>query len=96
MSRVAYCTDMMSTGFMGAEHANIPVGGAVAVFAQGPVGLMATVGPGYWGRLWSLRWRWSRSAKKRKSSGPMSCWTSGTGSGQAILDLTGGQGGLVH
>jgi threonine dehydrogenase-like Zn-dependent dehydrogenase len=35
---------MMSTGFMGAEHAHIPIGGTVAVFAQGPVGLMATVG----------------------------------------------------
>jgi threonine dehydrogenase-like Zn-dependent dehydrogenase len=35
---------MLSTGFMGAEHANIPIGGTVAVFAQGPVGLMATVG----------------------------------------------------
>lgn len=40
----AYCCDMMSTGFMGAEHANIPIGGTVAVFAQGPVGLMATAG----------------------------------------------------
>ncbi len=39
-----YCTDMMSTGFMGAEHANIPIGGTVVIFAQGPVGLMATVG----------------------------------------------------
>jgi isopropanol dehydrogenase (NADP+) len=39
-----YTTDMMSTGFMAAEHANIPLGGSVAVFAQGPVGLMATVG----------------------------------------------------
>jgi threonine dehydrogenase-like Zn-dependent dehydrogenase len=39
-----YCTDMMSTGFMGAEYANIPIGGSVAIFAQGPVGLMATVG----------------------------------------------------
>lgn len=39
-----YATDMMSTGFMGAEHAQIPLGGSVAVFAQGPVGLMATVG----------------------------------------------------
>ncbi len=35
---------MMSTGFAGAEHANIPLGGTVAIFAQGPVGLMATVG----------------------------------------------------
>ena len=39
-----YTTDMMSTGFMGAEHANIPIGGSAAVFAQGPVGLMATMG----------------------------------------------------
>ena len=40
----AYVSDMMSTGFMGAENADIPVGGSVAVFAQGPVGLMATKG----------------------------------------------------
>ena len=42
--QAAYTCDMMSTGFMGAEHADIPIGGSVAVFAQGPVGLMATVG----------------------------------------------------
>ena len=42
--KAVYTTDMMSTGFMGAEHANIPIGGSVAVFAQGPVGLMATAG----------------------------------------------------
>lgn len=39
-----YCADMLSTGFMGAEKGNIPIGGTVAVFAQGPVGLMATAG----------------------------------------------------
>jgi threonine dehydrogenase-like Zn-dependent dehydrogenase len=39
-----YACDMLSTGFMGAEHACIPIGGSVAVFAQGPVGLMATAG----------------------------------------------------
>jgi threonine dehydrogenase-like Zn-dependent dehydrogenase len=39
-----YCADMLSTGFMGAENGDIPIGGTVAVFAQGPVGLMATVG----------------------------------------------------
>lgn len=37
-----YTADMMSTGFMAAENARIPSGGAVAVFAQGPVGLMCT------------------------------------------------------
>jgi isopropanol dehydrogenase (NADP+) len=35
--KAVYCADMLSTGFMGAEHANIPIGGTVAVFAQGPV-----------------------------------------------------------
>jgi threonine dehydrogenase-like Zn-dependent dehydrogenase len=39
-----YTADMMSTGFAGAENADIPMGGTVAVFAQGPVGLMATKG----------------------------------------------------
>jgi threonine dehydrogenase-like Zn-dependent dehydrogenase len=39
-----YCADMLSTGFMGAEHGHIPIGGTVAVFAQGPVGLMCTAG----------------------------------------------------
>jgi threonine dehydrogenase-like Zn-dependent dehydrogenase len=39
-----YTADMMSTGFAGAENANLPIGGSVAIFAQGPVGLMATVG----------------------------------------------------
>ena len=39
-----YCADMLSTGFMGAENGQVPVGGTVAVFAQGPVGLMATAG----------------------------------------------------
>jgi threonine dehydrogenase-like Zn-dependent dehydrogenase len=39
-----YCADMLSTGFMAAEHGAIPIGGSVAIFAQGPVGLMATVG----------------------------------------------------
>lgn len=39
-----YCSDMMSTGFMAAEHGAIPIGGTVAIFALGPVGLMATAG----------------------------------------------------
>jgi isopropanol dehydrogenase (NADP+) len=39
-----YACDMLSTGFIGAENANIPVGGTVAIFAQGAVGLSATLG----------------------------------------------------
>ncbi len=40
--KAVYVADMLSTGFAGAENADIPMGGTVAVFAQGPVGLMAT------------------------------------------------------
>ncbi len=39
-----YVADMMSTGFAGAEEANIPIGGSAVVFALGPVGLMAVAG----------------------------------------------------
>lgn len=39
-----YCCDMLSTGFVAAEHGAIPIGGTVAVFACGPVGLMAIAG----------------------------------------------------
>lgn len=42
--QACYCCDMLSTGFIAAENAAVPIGGTVAVFAQGPVGLMATVG----------------------------------------------------
>jgi len=42
--QAVYCADMLSTGFMAAEHADIPMGGSVAVFALGPIGLMAVVG----------------------------------------------------
>jgi threonine dehydrogenase-like Zn-dependent dehydrogenase len=34
----------MSTGFAGAESANIKIGDIVAIFAQGPIGLSATAG----------------------------------------------------
>ncbi|SFQ08605.1 Threonine dehydrogenase [Geopseudomonas sagittaria] len=42
--QVLMCPDIMSTGFAGAEAANIKIGDIVAVFAQGPIGLCATAG----------------------------------------------------
>ncbi|WP_282038237.1 NAD(P)-dependent alcohol dehydrogenase [Halomonas alimentaria] len=42
--QVLMCPDIMSTGFAGAESANIKIGDSVAVFAQGPIGLCATAG----------------------------------------------------
>jgi threonine dehydrogenase-like Zn-dependent dehydrogenase len=38
------CPDIMSTGFGGAQRGRIQIGDTVAVFAQGPIGLCATVG----------------------------------------------------
>jgi len=41
---VLMCPDIFSTGLSGAQSGNIRVGDAVAVFAQGPIGLCATAG----------------------------------------------------
>ncbi len=42
--QVLMCPDIMSTGFSGAESAGVRIGDTVAVFAQGPIGLCATIG----------------------------------------------------
>ena len=42
--QVLMCPDILSTGFSGAESANIRIGDVVAVFAQGPIGLCAAAG----------------------------------------------------
>ena len=42
--QVLMCPDIMSTGFSGAESGAVKIGDTVAVFAQGPIGLCATVG----------------------------------------------------
>ena len=48
--QVLMCPDIMSTGFGGAESGRIRIGDTVAVFAQGPIGLCATVGAQAHGR----------------------------------------------
>ncbi len=42
--QVMLLPDIFSTGLSGAESGNIRVGDAVAIFAQGPIGLCATLG----------------------------------------------------
>lgn len=42
--QVVLLADIASTGFGGAEAANIKIGDSVVVFAQGPIGLCATAG----------------------------------------------------
>jgi alcohol dehydrogenase len=41
---VILCPDIMSTGFSAAERGHVRIGDAVAVFAQGPIGLCAAAG----------------------------------------------------
>ncbi len=41
---VVLCTDIASTGLSGAESAPVRVGDAVVVYAEGPIGLLATAG----------------------------------------------------
>jgi threonine dehydrogenase-like Zn-dependent dehydrogenase len=43
--QVVLLAGIASTGFGGAESANIRIGDTVVVFAQGPIGLCATAGP---------------------------------------------------
>jgi threonine dehydrogenase-like Zn-dependent dehydrogenase len=42
-------SDILSTGFGAAERGGVEAGSTVAVFAQGPVGLCATLGSNYYG-----------------------------------------------
>jgi threonine dehydrogenase-like Zn-dependent dehydrogenase len=42
--QVLLCPDIMSTGFSAVERGGVRLGDAVAVFAQGPIGLCATAG----------------------------------------------------
>jgi len=42
--QVLMCPDIMSTGFSGAERGGVRIGDSVAVLAQGPIGLCATLG----------------------------------------------------
>jgi threonine dehydrogenase-like Zn-dependent dehydrogenase len=42
--QVVLLADIASTGFSGAESANISIGDTVVIFAQGPIGLCATAG----------------------------------------------------
>ncbi len=89
-----YTTDMMSTGFVGAEHANIPIGGRVAVFAQGPVGLMATVGARLLGaaEVFTVETIERRKELSRKYGADKVIDFKETDPVEAIMELTNGEG----
>jgi isopropanol dehydrogenase (NADP+) len=89
-----YTCDMLSTGFMGAEHAYLELGETVAIFAQGPVGLCATIGASLKGagQIIAVESRPERQAlAKRFGADVIVDFTKGDPVEQ-IMDLTGGQG----
>lgn len=92
--QAAYCTDMLSTGFVAAEHAAIPMGGSVAVFSQGPVGLMATVGARLLGAglVIAVESKPNRIELSRRFGADHVIDFTEQDPVEAILDLTGGVG----
>ncbi len=92
--QAAYCTDMLSTGFVGAEFANIPMGGSVAIFSQGPVGLMATVGARLRGAglIIGIESKPNRIALAKKYGCDEVVDFTKEDSVEAIMKLTGGKG----
>ena len=92
--QAAYCCDMLSTGFVAAEYANIPMGGTVAVFAQGPIGLMATVGARLMGAglVIGVESMPNRQAMARQYGADHIVDYTNEDPVEAILNLTDGQG----
>ena len=92
--QAVYTCDMLTTGFVGAEHAYLQFGETVAVFAQGPVGLCATMGANLMGagRIIAVESRPERQAlAKRFGADDIVDFTQGDPVDQ-IMDLTGGVG----
>ena len=90
----AYTADMLSTGFAAAENAEIPFGGTVAVFAQGPIGLMATKGAVMQGagRIIAVETVDDRQELARHYGADHVVDFADTDPVEAIMDLTDGEG----
>jgi threonine dehydrogenase-like Zn-dependent dehydrogenase len=82
--KAVYACDMLSTGFAGAENAELRIGETVAIFAQGPVGLAATIGAGLLGagRIFAVESKPERKKLAEQFGDPV----------DQILALTDGEG----
>lgn len=89
-----YACDMLSTGLMGAEHAYLQFGDTVAIFAQGPVGLSATIGANLLGagRIFAVESRPERQELARRFGADEIIDFSNGDPVQQILDMTDGAG----
>lgn len=92
--QAAYCCDMLSTGFVAAEHGNIPIGGSVAVFGEGPIGMMATVGARLRGAglVIGVESKPDRAAMARRYGADLIVDYTKEDPVEAILKATGGKG----
>lgn len=54
--QVILLSDIASTGFSGAEAGSVRIGDAVVVFAQGPIGLCASIGARLMGASLVVAW----------------------------------------
>jgi threonine dehydrogenase-like Zn-dependent dehydrogenase len=92
--QVLMCPDIMSTGFGGAESGGIRIGDTVAVFAQGPIGLCATVGARLRGaaRVIAVEGNDARIAMSRRLGADDVVDFRASDPVAAIMELTGGRG----
>jgi threonine dehydrogenase-like Zn-dependent dehydrogenase len=92
--QVLMCPDIMSTGFSGAQSGRIRIGDTVAVFAQGPIGLCATVGAKLMGatRIFAVDAFPERLAMSRALGADVAVNYKECDPVQAILEATGGRG----
>jgi threonine dehydrogenase-like Zn-dependent dehydrogenase len=92
--QVLMCPDIMSTGFGGAESGRIRIGDTVAVFAQGPIGLCATVGAKLMGasRIFAVDTVPERLAMSHALGADVTINYKERNPVEAILEATGGRG----
>ena len=92
--QVLMCPDIMSTGFGGAESADVRIGDVVAVFAQGPIGLCATAGARLKGasRIFAIESVAARAAIARKLGAEVVIDHTSEDPVAAIMRLTKGRG----
>jgi isopropanol dehydrogenase (NADP+) len=93
-AQAVYACDMLSTGFMGAEHAYLNFGDTVAIFAQGPVGLSATLAANTLGagRVIAVESRPERQALAKQFGADDIVDFSKGDPVEQIMDITGGVG----
>jgi threonine dehydrogenase-like Zn-dependent dehydrogenase len=92
--QVLMCPDIMSTGFGGAESGRIGIGDTVAVFAQGPIGLCATIGAKLLGatQIFTVDAVPERLAMSRQLGADVTINYKERDPVQAILEATSGRG----